>query len=135
MSVSLLNLSAVLLGSAVGGVARYGVTAAVSRLAGDHFPWGTLLVNVSGALLIGVLAAMTTGGNAMAELEPTRLLLITGICGSYTTVSSFSLQTLELIRRGNSQSALANVIASLCLTLTAVWTGWHLTLWLAGLQS
>jgi CrcB protein len=130
MSLTFINLFAVMLGSAFGGVARHLLTITTSLLLGDRFPWGTLLVNVSGALLVGVLAALATGGNALADLQTTQLLLITGMCGSYTTVSSFSLQTLELARRGQPKLVAANVMASLGFCLVAVWMGWQLTLWL-----
>lgn len=122
MNSYLANLLPVLIGSAIGGAARYGVTVAVNRWLGEGFPWGTLAVNVSGALLVGLLAAFV-GSGGIAGTPETRLLLMVGLCGSYTTVSSFALQTLALARTGKSFQALANVVASLLLCLVAVWLG------------
>jgi fluoride exporter len=96
------------LGSALGGLGRYLISGMVARRFGETFPWGTLVVNLSGALLIGVLA----GAGALAVGE-VRQFLIIGVLGSYTTVSSFSLQTLALVREGERWPALANILLSL----------------------
>lgn len=111
-------------GGALGACARFWLSGVVARRIGETFPWGTLAVNVSGACVIGLLAArfMTADGVA----EPWReawLGLVTGILGSYTTVSSFSLQTLALARAGEARRAALNVIASLGLCLAAAFAG------------
>jgi len=108
----------VIIGSALGGMARYGLSGAVARRIGETFPWGTLVVNVSGCFLIGVFAATVA-----ATDHALRSLLMTGICGGYTTFSSFSLQTLNLVRDGDMVRAGANVVASVVLCLIAVWLG------------
>jgi CrcB protein len=111
----------VIIGSALGGMARYGVSGAVARRIGETFPWGTLVVNVSGSFVIGVLAAVLA-----AEDTGLRSLLMTGVCGGYTTFSSFSLQTLNLARDGEWLRAGANSAASLAFCLAAVWAGFVL---------
>ncbi|HUE46896.1 MAG TPA: fluoride efflux transporter CrcB [Aestuariivirgaceae bacterium] len=130
MSVTALHVLAVALGGALGGVARVWLAGVVTRRLGEGFPWGTLVVNVSGSGLIGVAAALALGqaGSAMASPSAWALLVI-GVLGSYTTVSSFSFQTLVLLDAGETGRAGANVAASviLCLgTAAAAWfgTGW-----------
>ncbi|MCG5501609.1 fluoride efflux transporter CrcB [Ectothiorhodospira lacustris] len=115
-----LSLTLILLGGALGGLARYWMTGWVSASAGVSFPWGTLVVNVSGALLIGMAAAawMPPGGLSEAWI-PMWAWLVVGILGSYTTVSSFSLQTLILLRDGRPMQALLNILLSVTLCLSA----------------
>lgn len=124
MPVFLYSLLCVALGSALGGMARYCVSDYIGHKYGAHFPWGTLLVNVSGALLIGLLAglvfALPTSGGLFWQLA------VTGFLGSYTTVSSFSLQTLVLLREGYLLRALANISLSLLLCLICVALGYGL---------
>lgn len=111
----------VVLGSAFGGTARYWLSGVVGRRAGETFPWGTMAVNVSGAFAIGIVAALAAGGGWAASHHAWRLAVI-GFLGSYTTVSSFSLQTLALARDGEWWQAAANIALSvvLCLSATAV---------------
>lgn len=107
------------LGGAVGALARYGVDEWVGRRTGA-FPWGILVVNVSGAFLIGV---------AVEALEPrfesgwVRPAVVTGLLGAYTTFSTFSLDTYRLLDRGELDQALVNVLATVVLGLVAVWAG------------
>jgi fluoride exporter len=114
----------VLAGSAMGGMARYGLSGLVARHVGETFPWGTLVVNVSGALLAGLLlgAVTQTGDHPAALLQ----FLLFGFLGSYTTVSSFSLQTLQLARNGQWLPATGNVALSAGLCLAAAWLGLRL---------
>jgi CrcB protein len=112
----------VAIGSALGGTARYWLSGAVGRRVGETFPWGTMAVNVSGALAIGVVAALATGGGWVASEHAWRLAVI-GFLGSYTTVSSFSLQTLALVRDGERLRAAANVMLSVVLCLSAAVAG------------
>ncbi len=117
MSGSLL----VAVGSALGGVARYAISGAVSASLGAAFPWGTLAVNVTGSLAAGIFAAaIAAGGGTDPSL---RHLLVIGFCGGYTTFSAVSLQTLELARYRRSTAAIANVALSVALCLVAVWLG------------
>lgn len=114
------SLLYVALGSAFGGVARYAVSSVMARRFGEAFPWGTIAVNVSGAFLIGVFAAMASrDGGLFARPEPW-LFAVTGFLGCYTTVSSFSLQTLSLARNGEALRAAGNVAISVLLCLGAV---------------
>jgi CrcB protein len=113
----------VALGSALGGMARYGVSGIVANRVGETFPWGTLVVNVSGCLVIGVFAAIIAPGGPLAGSLTVRELVLVGLCGGYTTFSSFSLQTLALARDGEWARALGNIGGSVALCLLAVWLG------------
>ena len=118
----MLALLSVAIGSALGGTARYWLSGAVGRSVGETFPWGTMAVNVSGALAIGVVAALAAGGGAAASEHAWRLAVI-GFLGSYTTVSSFSLQTLALARAGERLRAVGNILLSVGLCLSAATLG------------
>ena len=113
----------VALGSALGGMARYGVSGIVANRVGETFPWGTLVVNVSGCFVIGVFAAVIAPGGPLAGSLTVRELVLVGLCGGYTTFSSFSLQTLALARDGEWAWALGNIGGSVALCLLAVWLG------------
>ena len=110
----------------MGGIGRFWVSAVVARRFGERFPWGTLVVNVSGAAAIGVLAgAMLAGGAGFDPASaPAWSGLAIGVFGSYTTVSAFSLQTLTLIQKREPVRAAGNVVASLVLCLSAAGAGW-----------
>jgi len=114
------------IGGALGSVARYWFSGVVGRQFGETFPWGTLLVNISGSFAIGVCAALSEPGGRHFIKPAGRQFLMYGICGGYTTFSSFSLQTLQLIREGDWFKASANALASLGLCLVAVWLGYAL---------
>ncbi len=117
------NLFWVALGGALGSMARYQVTvwaAPYSRV----LPWGTIGINVVGSFVIGLVAALTLPAAGRASPEWVRLLLMTGICGGFTTFSAFSLQTLDLLRAGAVGAALANVGLSVLLCLLVVWAGY-----------
>lgn len=123
----------VALGGALGACARFWLSGVVARRVGETFPWGTLVVNVSGAVVIGLLAARFLTAEGLAEpWRETWLLLVTGVLGSYTTVSSFSLQTLALARAGEVGCAALNVIGSLGLCLAAAFAGHQAGLLLFG---
>lgn len=115
----------VALGSAPGGVARVAISALLARAVGESFPWGTISVNTSGALAIGALVAALDAGmlGGWTAIWP---LLAVGFLGSYTTVSSFSLQTLELVRLREMGRAIGNVILTLLLCLGGVASGYLL---------
>src|ERR1700685_674000 len=107
------------LGSVLGGTARFWLSGFVARRVGETFPWGTVVVNVSGAFLLGILAASAASHGVFAALRPWQFAAI-GILGTYTTVSSFSLQTLALARHGAMMRAAGNMVLSLSLCLVAV---------------
>jgi CrcB protein len=110
-------------GSALGGVARYGFSSLVARSFGETFPWGTLLVNVSGSFVIGLFATLTGPDGRWLAPPDMRQFVMVGICGGYTTFSSFSLQTLNLVRGGELGSAGANIMLSVALCMLGVWLG------------
>jgi CrcB protein len=111
------------LGSAIGGAARYWATQFVGARMGELFPWGTLAVNASGSLLIGILGALSQP-NTLWHLSPdARLFLMVGLLGGFTTFSAFSLQTLNLMRDGEGMYAVAYAVGSVIVCLLAVWAG------------
>ena len=122
----------VIIGSALGGMARYGISGAVARRIGEIFPWGTLAVNVSGSFVIGLFAALVAPGGALGGERMAGAFVMTGLCGGYTTFSSFSLQTLNLARDGEWPRVLANIVASTALCLLAVWAGFALGAFIPG---
>jgi fluoride exporter len=113
----------VMLGSALGGMARFWLSGLVGRSVGETFPWGTMVVNVSGAFAIGIVAAAAAAGHAWFAEAAVWHFTVIGVLGSYTTVSSFSLQTLALARDGQRLRAAGNVVLSLGLCLVAVGLG------------
>jgi fluoride exporter len=116
----------VALGSALGGVGRFWLAGLISGKVGQAFPWGTLVVNVTGSFLIGILVTLIEPGSRMhVKLNPFVLqFFLVGICGGYTTFSALSLQTLKLIQTGQWLQAGLNVILSVVLCLIAVWLGY-----------
>jgi len=116
----------VALGSVLGGMARYFVSGFVARRVRETFPWGTLIVNVSGAFLIGICGALAeSDASTLASPDPW-LFAVTGFLGCYTTVSSFSLQSLALARDSQSSRAGSYVVISVGLCLAAVTAGFTL---------
>ncbi|MEU8256881.1 fluoride efflux transporter CrcB [Micromonospora inaquosa] len=113
------------LGAAVGAPLRYLTDRAVQSRHHSAFPWGTLLVNVSGSLLLGALAGWPIGPAVSA-------LLSTGFCGALTTYSTFSYETLRLTRGGHRLLALANVLGSVAAGLAAATVGYALARALTG---
>jgi fluoride exporter len=113
----------IMLGSALGGGARYWISGLIAEQIGDSFPWGTLLVNVSGSFIIGFFATLTSPDGRVLVGSTTRQFVMTGICGGYTTFSSFSLQTLNLAKDSEWNHAAANIGLSVVLCLIAVWLG------------
>jgi len=112
------------LGGALGSVGRYWFSGVVARQFGETFPWGTLLVNISGSFAIGFFAALADPGGRRVIGPTGRQFLMYGICGGYTTFSSFSLQTLELLHDGEWLRAGGNAAASVGFCLVAVWLGY-----------
>ncbi len=112
-----------MLGSALGGAARYGLSGLAAHHVGEAFPIGTLIVNVTGCFVIGFFAVLTGPDGRVFVSSDARQFVMTGICGGYTTFSSFSLQTLNLARDSQWLFAGANVVLSVVLCLVAVWLG------------
>ena len=122
----LVNSLAVAAGGAIGSLARFWLAELCLRLGLTAFPWATLVANVSGSLLIGALAGAMTIEGRFPAAPATRLFWLVGICGGYTTFSSFSLQTLALAQDQAWLRAGANVVVSVALCLAAVWLGYQL---------
>ena len=110
-------------GGALGSVARFWVSGFVAQRAGEFFPVGTLVVNISGSFVIGLFATLTDPEGRFLASPGVRQFVMLGICGGYTTFSSFSLQTLNLARDGEWLAAGANAVLSLVACLVAVWVG------------
>jgi CrcB protein len=113
----------VAVGSALGGVGRVACAGLSVRWFGETFPWGTLFVNVLGSLVIGVLAAVIPAESRWLS-DNARDFLMIGICGGFTTFSSFSLQTLNLARNGEWGAAAGYTLGSVVLCLAAVAIGY-----------
>ncbi len=108
------------LGGALGSLLRAWVAMAMARLTGPAFPWGTILINITGSFIIGFVAALTATDGRTQGLTELRTFLMVGFCGGFTTFSSFSLQTLDLARDGRAGQALGNVGLSVVLCLGSV---------------
>jgi CrcB protein len=117
------NYLLVALGGALGSVARYWCASVFERRLGEGFPWGTIVVNVAGSFLIGLLFSLATRAGEPLLPPSARAFALVGVLGGFTTFSAFSLQTLNLLRGGQVGLALANVTLSVALCLLAVWFG------------
>lgn len=126
-----MELIAVIVGSALGGMARFAVADAIARRWGRRFPWGTLVVNASGALAVGACAAVLLDGFAPQSVPLAWPLAVIGFLGSYTTVSSFSLETLALAHDRAWGAAAANILLSVVVPVSAAALGLVLGLRLA----
>ncbi len=111
------------LGGALGTIGRFALSSFVAARFGDVFPWGTLIVNISGCFIIGFFAALTGPDGRILVSPDMRQFVMVGICGGYTTFSSFSLQTLNLMRSGDLMRAGGNVLFSVVACMIGVWLG------------
>jgi CrcB protein len=116
----------VAIGGALGSVSRYWISGLVASRVGETFPWGTIAVNVTGSFAIGFLAALTETESRTLASPGFRQFFMIGICGGYTTFSSFSLETFRRLQDGEWLYAGGNVILSVVLCLIAVWLGYLL---------
>ena len=115
------NLGGVAVFGALGALARNGVDGWVSNRTAGAFPWGTLVVNTSGCLLLGFVFALLT---ERFTVDPAvRFALTTGFLGAYTTYSTFSLETVRLLQGGQLAAAALNVVAILALVFGALYAG------------
>lgn len=113
----------VIAGGAIGSGARYFCSGLIADLLGPTFPWGTLVVNIVGSFIIGFFNTMSGPDGRFLISTETRQFVMLGVLGGYTTFSSFSLQTLNLMREGEWLPASANIGLSFSLCLLAVWLG------------
>ena len=110
-------------GSALGGMARFWFSSTIDGLIGETFPWGTFVVNLTGSFVIGLFGTLAGPEGRWFLPTDARIFLMVGLCGGYTTFSSFSYQTLNLARDGEWLWASANVAMSVIICLAAVWLG------------
>jgi CrcB protein len=122
------------LGSGLGGVARFALSGLIAHRLGETFPWGTLIVNVSGSFVIGFFATLTGPDSRYLVGSTARQFVMTGILGGYTTYSSFSLQTLTLARESEWLRAGANATGTFVLCFLAVWLGHLCASWINALK-
>ena len=108
-------------GGAIGAVLRYWVSTGVYALAGRNFPYGTLAVNIIGSLVMGLLFVLLI--ERMAENSLWRAALLVGLLGAFTTFSTFSIETLNLLEEGAYSRALLNALLSVVLCVAAAWLG------------
>jgi CrcB protein len=118
-----MNYLWVFLGGGLGSILRYVLSGVVVRHVGETFPWGTLLVNVTGCFVIGLFATFTGADSRWMVAPSIRTFFMIGVCGGYTTFSAFSLQTLALAQEGEWLRAGANVVLSVVACLLGVWLG------------
>lgn len=111
------------IGGAVSGMFRYWLNLLFTARFGEALPWGTIFINITGSFVIGLIAALTETGGRWPVPTEIRIFMLVGLCGGYTTFSSFSLQTLALLQTGEVGRALANVLLSVTLGVLAVWIG------------
>lgn len=112
------------LGGGLGSIFRYLTSVLAGKLLPSPFPWGTLVVNIVGCLLIGLLVGMFEKGQLLSS--ELRLLLIAGFCGGYTTFSAFALENINLFSNQHSSLAFLYIAASVLLGLAAVWAGFYI---------
>ena len=122
----------VALGSAVGGVSRFALATAIQSRIGTPFPWGTFVINVSGSLVLGFILRYALHTSVVTP--EVRALLATGFCGGYTTFSTFSYETATLVEEGAYQRAALYVLASVLLSLAAVFLGFAAADAVAGMR-
>ncbi len=120
--MDLTTVLAIALGGAIGTVTRYFLAIVASPISG-MLPWGTILINILGSFTIGFFGTLTLSHGRYPAPEIARLFVMVGFCGGFTTFSSFSLQTLDLLRAGSLGRASINVAGSVFLCLVAVSVG------------
>ena len=114
---------AVALGGALGSMGRFFLSGVIANAFGETFPLGTLVINVTGSFVIGFFGTLTAPDGRLLVSPTTRQFVMVGVCGGYTTFSSFSLQTLNLMRDEEWLYAGANIVGSVVLCLIGVWLG------------
>ncbi|TGT68641.1 fluoride efflux transporter CrcB [bacterium M00.F.Ca.ET.159.01.1.1] len=122
----------VLIGGFFGGISRFFLSGVVGRGVGETFPWGTLAVNISGAFAIGAFAGAARAVGGVFASDLVRDLIVVGLFGGYTTVSSLCLQTLNLALEGEGRLAAFNVVASSVLCVVSVAAGFWAVVWIVG---
>jgi CrcB protein len=116
------NCIIIMIGGALGTLARYAISVAALPISG-RLPWGAIIINITGSMVIGFFGTLTLGNGRYPASEAVRLFVMIGLCGGFTTFSSFSLQTLDLLRTGSVTRAAVSVGASVILCIAAVALG------------
>jgi len=124
----------VAIGGALGSVGRFWLSGLVANRFGETFPWGTIIVNITGCFVIGFFNALTGTDGRWLVSPAARTFFMIGVCGGYTTFSSFSLQTLNLAHDGEWLYAGANILYSVALCLAGVWLGHVLAVYLNSMK-
>ena len=119
----LLDYIYVMLGGALGTGARFWLSGFTAQRVGEFFPVGTLVVNLTGSFVIGLFAALADPTGPFLVKPRLRQFVTIGVCGGYTTFSSFSIQTLDLLQEGDGMKAMFNVLISVVGCITAAWLG------------
>ena len=119
----MLNYFTIMLGGAIGTGARYWLSGIVAQRYGEFFPIGTLIVNITGCFVVGIFAGLTEPPSPVLISPTLRQFFMIGLCGGYTTFSSFGLQTLSLAESGEFLKAGLNAALSLAFCILAVWIG------------
>jgi CrcB protein len=114
---------AVAAGGALGTLARYWLSGVIANAFGQTFPWDILIINITGSFVIGFFATLTGPDGRFFVGGTTRQFMMIGLCGGYTTFSSFSLQTLNLAKDREWLAASGNIVGSVVLCLFFVWLG------------
>ncbi|MEO3680526.1 fluoride efflux transporter CrcB [Rheinheimera fenheensis] len=117
----MLTYLAVAFGGAIGACLRYACNELALNVLGKSFPFGTLLVNILGSFVLGLLYGLFSAG--LLATSPWRALVAIGLIGAFTTFSTFSLDTVLLLQQGDWQKAIANVFFNVLLCLTLAWLG------------
>lgn len=124
----------IFVGGGLGSLLRWWASRWIAGSVGETFPWGTLVVNVSGSFVIGAFFTVTGADGRWLASDIFRQFFMLGLCGGYTTFSSFSLQTLNMAQDGQYFKATANCALSLVLCLLGVWLGHALGVALNGMK-
>ena len=112
----------VTIGGAIGSLARYALSVAALPIS-QSLPWGTIGINILGSFVIGLFGTLTLANGRFPVSEEARILVMVGMCGGFTTFSSFSLQTLNLMNDGEWLYATGNIAGSVILCMLFVWLG------------
>jgi len=112
------------LGAAAGGVMRYACAGLLARFAGDTFPWGTLAVNILGSAVLGFFATLSAPEGRLLVPVSARLMVTVGLCGGFTTYSTFSMETMALALDRQYLRAGLNLGGTVVLCLVGVWCGY-----------
>lgn len=111
-------------GGAIGTLARFWIAQLFTDLLGPDFPWGTVFINITGCFVIGAFGFLTGPDDRFPVSHTIRQMVIVGFCGGYTTFSSFSLQTLNMLQKGAWGQALFHIMLSVVMCMLAVWAGY-----------